>query len=186
MKSHRPKTDHAAEMSQFLQSEAELAHIVLDILKDDTINVMAKAPAIAAARYAAEENDLIPDDVPLFGQIDDLYITAIALSDMIRDLGEQGTMLGERKLKDGDLLGGRLTAMQTRFAGFWQYCKKASEPFVKRNRDHYAAHPEQLPELCRTFAKEIEKLDKLCEVPIKLEAREVERFAAQFRGTVEE
>jgi uncharacterized membrane protein YkvA (DUF1232 family) len=180
----RPKTDHAAEMAQFLKAHGELARVLLEILRDGAIPITQKGPVIAAARYTAEENDLIPDSVPVFGHIDDLYIAAIALEETLPVLGERGTDLGERKLADGDRLGGRLTAMQGRFHGFWQYCKKAAEPFIKRNLEHYKAHPQQLPGLCAQFEKEVAKIEQACAKEIRLDPKDVERFIAQFRRMV--
>lgn len=173
--------NYAREMEQYLATHGFLAEALLEILRDERVTISSKGPAIAAARYAVEELDLIPDGVPLYGQMDDLFIKAIALDDTLPFLGAKGTVLGARKLPDGETLSARLKRMKDRFFGFWSYCKKAADPLVQSYIDHYDANPQDMADLVAGFEAEVREIRGRAGQPVQLKDRDVEQFVAQFR-----
>jgi uncharacterized membrane protein YkvA (DUF1232 family) len=58
------------------------------LVKDPRVSTADKAILGAAIAYILSPVDLIPDVIPIFGQIDDAFIVAIALQRLLNSAGE--------------------------------------------------------------------------------------------------
>jgi uncharacterized membrane protein YkvA (DUF1232 family) len=65
-----------------------LVQLVWRLLADPEVPLLDKILLGAAAAYAASPFDIVPDFVPLLGQIDDIYLIAICLLRLMHRSGE--------------------------------------------------------------------------------------------------
>ncbi len=65
-----------------------LVQLVWRLLADPEVPLLDKVLLGAAAAYAASPFDIVPDFVPLLGQIDDIYLIAICLLRLMHRSGE--------------------------------------------------------------------------------------------------
>jgi uncharacterized membrane protein YkvA (DUF1232 family) len=179
-----PTVSLAKDMEVFLKSHGELAQIVLELLTSPALTLDAKRPLLGAAGYALEELDLIPDGVPLYGEMDDLFIKAIALDALLAT--PDGAALAGRALSDGETLAARLQRMKDRFFGFWSYCKKAADGLTARVAAQASGDAIALQQLIAEYSAEVEETRRQSAEPIELRDRDVESFVAQFRRLVPE
>jgi uncharacterized membrane protein YkvA (DUF1232 family) len=171
----------AAELERHLSIRAELVSAVLDALRDEKMKPEQKGPIIAAAKYEVEDLDLIPDDVPIYGVLDDLFMSAIALNDMIVAGGAGGEKIARHKLSTGETLQERVTRMQEYVWGFWNYCKTACEPFVKQSTEYYAQNPGELGPLAERLTKRLEELKATPYITGQIKEADAAQFVSQFR-----
>jgi uncharacterized membrane protein YkvA (DUF1232 family) len=172
---------YAAELDRHLAIRAELVSVVLDALKDDRLTAEQRGPVIAAAKYEVEDLDLIPDDVPIYGVLDDLFVSAIALQEMMSAGGPSGERIAQRRLSTGETLQERIARMQEYVFGFWNYCKSACEPFVKQATEYYVQNPGEMKPLADRLGKRLEELLSSPYVAGKIQEADAAQFVAQFR-----
>ena len=65
-----------------------LLKLVGRLIKDPDVELLDKVLLGAAAAYAASPLDILPDAVPLLGQIDDIYLIALCLLRLMHRSGE--------------------------------------------------------------------------------------------------
>jgi len=80
-----PTNDRWRDLALFVP---RLMRLVGRLLKDPEIPLVDKLLLGAAAAYAASPFDLIPDAIPILGQLDDLYLIALCLLRLLHRGGE--------------------------------------------------------------------------------------------------
>ena len=66
-----------------------LLKLVGRLIKDPDVELLDKVLLGAAAAYAASPPDILPDAVPLLGQVDDIYLIALCLLRLMHRSGEE-------------------------------------------------------------------------------------------------
>lgn len=76
--------ERAGDVSGFL---VHVARLLGRVATDDRVPRSAKLVAAGAAAYALSPLDLVPDVVPVVGQLDDLWLLSRALRHLVRRAG---------------------------------------------------------------------------------------------------
>jgi len=63
--------------------------LILGLLKDSRVPVEDKAILFAALAYLFNPADFLPDAIPFFGMVDDLYLVALALLRLLNHVDEE-------------------------------------------------------------------------------------------------
>ncbi len=63
--------------------------LLLGLLKDSRVSAQDKAILAAAIAYLLNPADFVPDAIPFFGMVDDLYLVALALIRLINHVDEE-------------------------------------------------------------------------------------------------
>ncbi|MGH9824856.1 MAG: YkvA family protein [Blastocatellia bacterium] len=66
-------------MKEFLLFIPNLLRLLVSLLRDDRISKADKAILAATIIYVISPIDIIPDFIPFIGQVDDIYLMAIAI-----------------------------------------------------------------------------------------------------------
>lgn len=73
------------ELLRFLP---DVARLLFALARDPRVPWYAKAAAVGAAAYVASPVDLVPDALPVLGQLDDAWLVAKALRFLLREAGQ--------------------------------------------------------------------------------------------------
>ncbi len=79
-----------------------LLRLILGLLKDSRVPAEDKAILAAALAYVLNPADFVPDTIPFFGLVDDLYLIALALIRLLNHVDEE--VLRTHWTGDEDLL----------------------------------------------------------------------------------
>lgn len=180
MAQHRHQKSHAKDLEELVASHAEIARLALAVLGDGALSPAQRAPVVAAARYGYEDLDLIQDDVPAYGLIDDLFVLGIGLDAFLTLAGPSGQRYGQAAV-DGAPLTNLLQRMKNRFYGFWEYCRQNTEAFFAEVCEQAANDPAAVEQAQRRFAEEIVSIAASTAGVTLLEAH-VSQFLAQYRA----
>ncbi len=61
----------------------------MGLLKDSRVSPQDKAILVAAIAYLLNPADFVPDAIPFFGMVDDLYLIALALIRLLNHVDEE-------------------------------------------------------------------------------------------------
>ena len=78
---------HLPAWAQLLRLVPDIAHLLVALARDPRVPLRAKIVAGAAAFYLVNPIDLIPDFVPVIGQVDDITAVVWALRSLLRSAG---------------------------------------------------------------------------------------------------
>ncbi len=168
------------DLERLIHEHASLVELALEVLDDAEVEQAAKVPLAAAAHYGAEKIDLIPDDFPAYGLVDDLFVLAIGLHDTLnRDAGA-----GERYREH--LVGGRtlaelFDAMRARFYGFWEFCRQQTRAFFEQFQAAYDENDGAVRAARDELAGELNAIREST-ATTKLRPEDVDAFLAHFRA----
>ncbi len=74
------------ELLRFLP---DVARLLWDVARDPRVPWYAKAAAGGAAAYVMSPVDVVPDFLPVLGQLDDVWIVVKALKFLLRESGQE-------------------------------------------------------------------------------------------------
>lgn len=78
--------NNAKVYSDYLFIVPDLLALILRLLKDDRVNIKTKLAVSASIAYIVCPNDLIPNNIPLVGKIDDIAVLFFALNKIATDV----------------------------------------------------------------------------------------------------
>ena len=84
--SEEPSNERWRDLALFVP---RLLRLVGRLLMDPEIPLLDKLLLGAAAAYAASPIDIVPDSIPVLGQLDDLYLIALCLLRLLHRSGEE-------------------------------------------------------------------------------------------------
>ncbi len=90
------------KIKKYLALLPKFLRLILGLLKDSRVPAEDKAILAAALAYALNPADFVPDAIPFFGMVDDLYLIALALIRLLNHVDEE--VLREHWSGDEDLL----------------------------------------------------------------------------------
>jgi uncharacterized membrane protein YkvA (DUF1232 family) len=105
-------------LTAHMQGLHEYARVLKDALTDPALAPEGKSAAAAAAKYLVEWEDFVPDQDPLFGYVDDLFVILLGLSELCHAGGPVGMAYADKKLPSGETLGQAINDAQAMFPGF--------------------------------------------------------------------
>jgi uncharacterized membrane protein YkvA (DUF1232 family) len=74
--------DHLAGIPRYLR-------LLVRLMRDSRVSKVDKAMLAGAVAYALAPVDLIPDFIPVLGQLDDLFFLALAIDRLVRNAGAE-------------------------------------------------------------------------------------------------
>ena len=77
------------KISKYLSLLPKFLKLPLGLLKDSRVSVEDKAILAAAVAYVLNPADFLPDAIPFFGMVDDLYLIALALIRLLNRVDEE-------------------------------------------------------------------------------------------------
>lgn len=77
------------KMKRYVVQLPKLLRLLLGLLKDARVPAEDKAILAAAVAYALSPADFVPDAIPFFGLVDDLYLIALALIRLLNHVDEE-------------------------------------------------------------------------------------------------
>jgi uncharacterized membrane protein YkvA (DUF1232 family) len=80
-----PQTD----IKEFILLAPRLIKLLWKLMRDPRVPARSKATLIVLAAYLVSPIDLIPDAIPGLGQIDDLFLAAFALDQVLNRVPEE-------------------------------------------------------------------------------------------------
>ncbi|RME73958.1 MAG: DUF1232 domain-containing protein [Planctomycetota bacterium] len=167
-------------LEELIALHAPLVDLALELLRDGEIAPEARVPLAAAAHYGAEKLDLIPDEFPAYGLVDDLFVLAIGLERTLEAAGEAGARYAGREL-GGRPLRERFDEMRERFYGFWTFCDQQTASFFADFDKAYRSDPAVLEAATDELARERDGIAEATR-EVRLEPEHVEQFLARFRA----
>jgi len=78
---------HGATLKDMLRFLPDVARLLVAVARDPRVPWYAKAGAAAAAAYVLSPVDVIPDVLPVVGQLDDAWVVVKALRYLLREAG---------------------------------------------------------------------------------------------------
>jgi len=90
------------KIKKYLSLLPKFLRLILGLLKDSRVPAEDKAILAAALAYALNPADFVPDAIPFFGMVDDLYLIALALIRLLNHVDEE--VLRQHWSGDEDLL----------------------------------------------------------------------------------
>ncbi len=90
------------KIKRYLALIPNLLRLILGLLKDSRVPAEDKAILAAALAYVLNPADFVPDTIPFFGLVDDLYLIALALIRLLNHVDEE--VLRTHWTGDEDLL----------------------------------------------------------------------------------
>ena len=76
-------------MRKILSLLPRLGRMILGLLEDSRVSAGDKAILLAVLAYLLNPADFVPDAVPFFGLVDDLYLLALALLRLLSRVDEE-------------------------------------------------------------------------------------------------
>lgn len=77
------------DVKKYLALLPKLLKLLLGLLKDSRVSLEDKAILFAAVAYLLNPADFLPDAIPFFGLVDDLYLVALALLRLLNNVDEE-------------------------------------------------------------------------------------------------
>jgi uncharacterized membrane protein YkvA (DUF1232 family) len=82
-----PRTGAKRTVVYYIRQLPQYVRLLGGLLKDPRVSLTDKLLVVGAIAYIVMPIDLIPDFIPFFGEIDDLYILVLALQRLIANAG---------------------------------------------------------------------------------------------------
>jgi len=76
-------------LKKYLSLVPKFLKLLLRLLKDSRVSAQDKAILAAAIAYLLNPADFVPDAIPFFGMVDDLYLVALALIRLLNHVDEE-------------------------------------------------------------------------------------------------
>ncbi len=76
-------------IKKYLSFLPHFLKLILGLLKDSRVPMEDKAILFAALAYLLNPADFVPDVIPFFGLVDDLYLVALALLRLLNHVDEE-------------------------------------------------------------------------------------------------
>lgn len=83
----QPRTGARRTVLHYIKQLPHYVRLLFGLLTDKRVSAMDKLLVAGAIAYIVMPIDLIPDFIPFFGEIDDLYILLLALQRLIANAG---------------------------------------------------------------------------------------------------
>ncbi len=97
-----PRTGAKRTVIHYIKQLPQYLRLLGGLVTDPRVQLMDKLFVLGAIAYIAMPLDLIPDFIPFFGEIDDLYILVLALQRLINNAG-RNVLLSHWSGDPGDL-----------------------------------------------------------------------------------
>ena len=82
-----PRTGAKRTVMYYIRQLPQYVRLLMGLAKDPRVSIVDKMLVLGAVAYIVMPIDLIPDFIPFFGEIDDVYILILALQRMIANAG---------------------------------------------------------------------------------------------------
>ena len=82
-----PRTGAKRTVMYYIRQLPQYLRLLTGLVTDNRVAMMDKLLVMGAIAYIVMPIDLIPDFIPFFGEIDDVYILVLALQRMISNAG---------------------------------------------------------------------------------------------------
>src|SRR5579885_1456881 len=82
-----PRTGAKRTVMYYIRQLPQYVRLLGGLLRDDRVSTIDKLFVFGAIAYIVMPIDLIPDFIPFFGEIDDVYILVLALQRLISNAG---------------------------------------------------------------------------------------------------
>jgi uncharacterized membrane protein YkvA (DUF1232 family) len=82
-----PRTGAKRTVMYYIRQLPQYLRLLAGLVTDNRVAMMDKLLVMGAIAYIVMPIDLIPDFIPFFGEIDDVYILVLALQRMISNAG---------------------------------------------------------------------------------------------------
>jgi len=82
-----PRTGAKRTVMYYIRQLPQYLRLLTGLVTDNRVAMMDKLLVLGAIAYIVMPIDLIPDFIPFFGEIDDVYILVLALQRMISNAG---------------------------------------------------------------------------------------------------
>jgi len=97
-----PRTGAKRTVMYYIRQLPQYVRLLGGLLRDDRVSMVDKLFVFGAIAYIVMPIDLIPDFIPFFGEIDDVYILVLALQRLISNAG-RGVLLDHWSGNPADL-----------------------------------------------------------------------------------
>ena len=97
-----PERPPQTSLKEYALVLPRLVKLVLRLARDPRVPARSKAVLVVLGGYLAYPNDLIPDFIPVLGQLDDIVVIAFALDQMLNRVAPE--IVREHWDGDGDVL----------------------------------------------------------------------------------
>lgn len=130
--SNAPKSENFFELlSRWLQSLPTDIKILIEMIGDDALSAGARSLAVGTVVYLTARIDLIPDDLPILGHIDDIIILHIAVATIIQ-IDPQRGMYYREKYPQFEALNQQIELLAKTLGALYGFLKALVENLVKR------------------------------------------------------
>jgi uncharacterized membrane protein YkvA (DUF1232 family) len=82
-----PRTGAKRTVMYYIRQLPQYVRLLGGLVKDPRVSMMDKMLVLGAIAYIVMPIDLIPDFIPFFGEIDDVYLLVLALQRMVANAG---------------------------------------------------------------------------------------------------
>ncbi|HEX4684935.1 MAG TPA: DUF1232 domain-containing protein [Gemmatimonadaceae bacterium] len=82
-----PRTGAKRTVMYYIRQLPQYVRLLAGLARDPRVSIVDKVLVLGAIAYIVMPLDLIPDFIPFFGEIDDVYILILALQRMISNAG---------------------------------------------------------------------------------------------------
>ncbi|GIW72222.1 MAG: hypothetical protein KatS3mg102_1764 [Planctomycetota bacterium] len=168
------------ELERLIHAHEAFAWLAIEVLDDASVPAEAKVPLAAAAHYGAEVLDLIPDELPAYGLVDDLFVLALGLEAAFEADSATQARYAERELQ-GHSLREQLRSMRERFYGFWEFCRQQTAGFFEAFREAARRDGAAVRAAREELAGSLERIARAT-AGVRLREEDVRSFLPRFRA----
>lgn len=86
---HAPRTGARRTVMHYIRQLPHYLRLLVGLLTDRRVSLVDKLLVAGAIAYIVMPVDLIPDFIPFFGEVDDVYLLVIALQRLISHAGRR-------------------------------------------------------------------------------------------------
>lgn len=82
-----PRTGAKRTVMYYIRQLPQYVRLLIGLARDPRVSIVDKMLVLGAVAYIIMPIDLIPDFIPFFGEIDDVYVLILALQRLIANAG---------------------------------------------------------------------------------------------------
>src|SRR3954470_14158560 len=82
-----PRTGAKRTVMYYIRQLPQYVRLLAGLARDNRVAMLDKLLVLGAIAYIVMPVDLIPDFIPFFGEVDDVYILVLALQRMVSNAG---------------------------------------------------------------------------------------------------
>src|SRR4051812_37058343 len=82
-----PRTGAKRTVMYYIRQLPQYVRLLAGLARDPRVSVLDKMLVLGAVAYIVMPIDLIPDFIPFFGEVDDVYVLVLALQRLIANAG---------------------------------------------------------------------------------------------------